>query len=256
MQMENFMRIPAILIASTLSTFTGCVGDAPNAQGTNGEDIIGGTTDYGDPAVVMIRSVTSMDASTGEVTGFAGCSGTLIAPTVLLTAAHCFEPTALWTDILQGTSFADYFQAATAYTNYATIIQHPFYDGNGADGHDVAVVLLTYPLAATPARRGATPSVGDLVRSVGYGNSNFDQTGFGTKRQITYPVTAVSPLVISAGSEGHDICHGDSGGPTFNAAGRIVGVNDFVDTPDCHGGAHMDRVDTNVDFIHWYVPSF
>jgi secreted trypsin-like serine protease len=52
---------------------------------------VGGTADTADPAVVGIA-----------VNGRAGCTGTLIAPQTVITAAHCFQgvgsqtPVAVW----------------------------------------------------------------------------------------------------------------------------------------------------------------
>src|SRR5689334_21679564 len=50
------------------------------SSGDSADPIIGGASDTGDPAVVMLR---------GTFGGF--CTGTLVSPTVVLTAAHCVE---------------------------------------------------------------------------------------------------------------------------------------------------------------------
>lgn len=254
------MRIPSILTLASLSTalLTGSAGCMVGDEGDEGVvdgEIIGGTDDYGDPAVFELRDVMSYDPVAGTI-GVKTCTATLIAPTVAISAAHCFDAKALWSDALFGRT-PNRFLPPSGTTVYATVIPSPQYGGpgSGENGHDISIVLLSRPIAVAPVRRAPTPPVGAAVRAVGYGASNFDQSGVGNKRQIGFLVTAVNAGVINAGYEGHNLCHGDSGGPTFYAGG-ITGVNDYVDTADCHGGAHMGRIDINLPFIHLYAPNF
>src|ERR1700761_8838282 len=64
----------------------GCVG-APTTTtvgtGVTGQAIIGGAADTGDPAVVLIY-LNQPGVSDGEL-----CTGEVISPHVVLTAAHC-----------------------------------------------------------------------------------------------------------------------------------------------------------------------
>jgi hypothetical protein len=226
----------------------GClVGGSNDTKTTH---IIGGTGDSGDPAVGLLRGF----AAGG--TFASGCTATLIAPTMMLTAAHCatgavqfdvsFDTTPDLTQPFGGTGWV-----------LGTLRVDPAYDGNSMDGHDVAIVLLGQAVAAAPVALGATPVAGASVRAVGYGKDTFgpgtDPTGFGTKREITLAVDSVATHEIVIGADGESTCHGDSGGPVFDATGALVAVDSYGDTDDCHGASHDMRVDDNLAFIDPFV---
>src|SRR5512133_907814 len=96
------------------------------------------------------------------------CSGTLISPTVFLTAAHCDEGTARVT-----VTFDPAYQAGDK-TYTGTWYADPLYGQQQNDPHDVAVVVFDKPVKViTPARLPAAGSLSDLpasqqFTSVGY----------------------------------------------------------------------------------------
>src|SRR3954454_417343 len=63
------------------------------------------------------------------------CSGTLISPTVFLTAAHCGEA-----DPRVGVTFDPAYQAGDK-VYYGTFHADPLYGGSQSDPHDIAVVV-------------------------------------------------------------------------------------------------------------------
>src|SRR3954468_13318097 len=81
------------------------------------------------------------------------CSGTLISPTVFLTAAHCAEGDRV------GVTFDPAYQAGdTVY--YGTSHPDPLYGKSQSDPHDIAVVVFPKPVKGiTPAR---LPAAGSL----------------------------------------------------------------------------------------------
>jgi secreted trypsin-like serine protease len=170
------------------------------------------------------------------------CSGTLIAPTVFLTAAHCTvsleadEITEMWV-----TFSSDYDEDATSPAGLiaGTPVSHPdFGTGGASDTHDIAVVLLEdAPAGITPAQ---LPTAGLLDQlkatrqlrtqtftAVGYGTVREDKTGgphgfldsdgvrmyalqSALNLEKAWLLLSMNPSTGSGGA-----CYGDSGGPHF-----------------------------------------
>lgn len=158
------------------------------------------------------------------------CSGTLISPTVFLTAAHCNLGTSRVTISFDGAITAS--SALLPGTYYAD----PAYNKAQSDPHDIAVVVLDRPVKGiTPAK---LPSAGSLdAFSVG---AKFTASGYGSGEVVIQPggpvnpyfdvreyavssLNAVNPawlrLSQNAATGNGGTCYGDSGGPNFIGAG-------------------------------------
>ncbi len=246
----NTSTIFATILGLSISTFGCMVGD--HASDNSDEDILGGTDDAGDPSVVQLRAIQR----TATGTSIGGCTATVIAPTVLLTAAHC---------IPAGAARFQYNPAATASTfdlngagwiNAVAGIPHPAYTGDATAGHDVAVVILASDVGLAASPLGAAPANGSTVRAVGYGRNEAKGGpgvyGSGTKRSVDIVVSAVTDREFVAGVDLQGTCHGDSGGPIFQN-GVVVGTTSYGSTGDCRGGSHLMRVDDNRGFLDTYT---
>ena len=184
------------------------------------------------------------------------CSGTLIAPRVFLTAAHCDEGVSR-----VAVTFDSSYNAATGTTHWGTWHADPAYRKAQSDPHDVAVVVLDQPVTGiAPARLPAAGSLNGLngratFTSVGYG-AQAVTSGRGGKTfsyaDVRYVATgtlnALTPswLRISqnASTGNGGTCYGDSGGPNFLGSGAgesniVAGTTITGDTP-CRS--------TNVDY--------
>jgi secreted trypsin-like serine protease len=250
--MKKFASIAAVVVA--ISSLTACTAEPVEPSGTSSSKIIGGADAPGHPSVGLVRSVVSV-AIDGTPMSVGGCTATLIAPSVMVTAAHC-AGAHLWTEVSfdQAPSiFAPH--GAEGWTS-ATMMVHPAYDGDTSHGHDIAVVLLVGQAGRPVSPLGGMPGVGATVTAVGYGMGVFghDGTASNVRRSIDIPLLSVGVHEVIAGTEGRSTCHGDSGGPIF-ANGALVGTTSYGDDVDCHGSAHFMRIDDNVDFLRRFVPS-
>jgi secreted trypsin-like serine protease len=169
------------------------------------------------------------------------CSGTLIAPTVFLTAAHCTAflesegITQAWV-----TFAADYDEDATAPAGLfaGTWVSHPEFGAGGAsDTHDIAVVLLAQSPGIAPAELPAAGLLDQLKAAHQLRDQTFTAVGYGTVREEktggphgfldadgvrmyalqsalnlekAWLLLSMNPSTGSGGT-----CYGDSGGPHF-----------------------------------------
>jgi V8-like Glu-specific endopeptidase len=172
------------------------------------------------------------------------CSGTLISPTVFLTAAHCDMGVSR-----VAVTFDSQYNSKTGTTYWGTWHADPNYNQAQSDPQDVAVVVLDKAVKGiSPARlpkAGSLDSlsVGDEIVSVGYGAQSVTMGPGGASFQYadvryvaTGSVNSINPSWIRAsmnpatGDGG--TCYGDSGGPNFLGDTNIVAgttiTGDFV----------------------------
>jgi hypothetical protein len=157
------------------------------------------------------------------------CSGTLISPTVFLTAAHC-EPGKKKVKV---TFDEKYTPRSRLYTG--TWHANPHYPGASNDPYDIAVVIFDSAIKGIePARLPTLNRLGDLPKDkrftpVGYGSQEVKNAPGGHKfvyrdarEYAVGTLNAVNPswLRISQNpATGHGgTCYGDSGGPNFLGA--------------------------------------
>jgi V8-like Glu-specific endopeptidase len=231
--------------------------------------ITGGTRDAVHTNVGLVRFTTD--------DGRFRCSGTLISPTVVLTAGHCTEGPA--TDVyvsfdtdLQPDPLAPGIspaERAAREERYITGTAHPdpAWDGQlqFSKQRDQGVVVLDAPAGTkwtgiTPA---TLPPVGYLDRNQGrLKNSTFTLVGYGVdigdkKEQIVVPerrsttarlknvqteVVAFQNSTKDANAGGGS-CFGDSGGAVF-VDGFVLGDASYVNSLTCNATGTYQRDDT------------
>lgn len=186
----------------------------------------GGPDGDGHPEVGALLAPQAYSDGTWET-----CTGTLVSPTVFLTAAHCDQGVSR-----VAVTFDSVYDARSGKTYWGTWHADPAYTHAQSDPHDIAVVVLDKPVKGiVPARLPRLGSldnlrVGDGITSVGYGAQSVTMGAGGAtfhyadiRYVATGSVSAMNNAWIRAsmnpatGDGG--TCYGDSGGPNFLGAG-------------------------------------
>ncbi|MFW5739130.1 MAG: S1 family peptidase [Myxococcota bacterium] len=212
-----------------------------DAVATKASQIQGGVEDMNDPAVVGIFS------------GHGLCSGSLIAPNLVLTAQHCVAEissaavdckTSTFGDVnfvgsisvtTQWDGLAQMYSGEYVKLYYASDVMIP----PGQDevcGRDVALILLSKSIPPTEALplnpRVDIDVVGDEeYRAVGFGNTSAYGGGAGVRRvRDELFIKCAGDCNTSSIVENMEwigdtgICSGDSGGPALDMMNRVIGV--------------------------------
>lgn len=193
------------------------------------------------------------------------CSSTVIAPNIVLTAAHCLHPELVGANVeffLQTAESLNDDQNPSPTVEVASVHYHPSFNPNNAlGGFDIGVAITATPLDITPMPFNRTvlsrSLVGDPAEIVGYGlNNGFGQTGAGLRRKATVRLNSYNNQVVRTGSLfGATICNGDSGGPVLmdiDGVETVVGVHSYG-TLGCFTAGSSTRVDQYLDFIDTYL---
>jgi uncharacterized protein (TIGR03382 family) len=193
------------------------------------------------------------------------CTGTVIAPRVILSAGHCLVEMANEAQGFSATAVKIFFGTTVGSSgqsiNVVEAHAHPQYylRNDGAPMYDTSVWIMAQDAPVPPMAWQQTPLgsvTGKTVTLVGYGVTNaYQQTGNGTRRTVSATITDVDNLFLYYGDGYSGTCQGDSGGPMFlnvNGVETVIGVTSFGDQSCVQQGANA-RTDALADFILQYV---
>jgi secreted trypsin-like serine protease len=245
-------------------------------------DAIVGGTDHVSPALAAPLAYIQIT----EPNGTGACSGTLISPSVVMTAAHCvYETTrsgnlvgiAAPSAFLVRVGSRDVSNPALGVdAHVVAVLPQPYYRWDGhRHFHDVALLALDRSLPQTPAVLAEQrPGAGKALLIAGYGRSSTHDKGHPGALRIGR-IDAADPATCHLVSETFDpswlfcgsaastdpavpggtACFGDSGGPAFaseNTARNVVveGVISYGAGADCEDSrSYLTLVSSERGFI-------
>jgi secreted trypsin-like serine protease len=231
------MRRLGLLTLLMLAAFAAPASAAP----TINVQIVGGT--FAAPGQFPFMASLMQSSARRAEKGFF-CGGSVIAPRVILTAAHCFEdtpPSAV--DVVVGRTRMS-ARLTGARVDVSGILVHPGWNP-GTMRNDIALVQLARPVAIAPIALAV-----DDADPAGLPPTRLTTSGWGTTTEggaisdglrfvkltvrAAQPCTALYPdftdegqLCAGSSRAGEDSCQGDSGGPLFTGErteARILGI--------------------------------
>ncbi|KAJ1801739.1 hypothetical protein LPJ59_000030 [Coemansia sp. RSA 2399] len=221
-----------------------------------------------------------------EGVGAFSCTGSLIAPSVVLTAGHCTYAT----DTTMFT--ASQIQVGFTHTrppedtlyqghSVSTIITHPEFSMDTMK-NDIALLILDDTISTSEATLAKVynggVSAGSTITAAGFGVTDpYDQdsvptqlmevdlkTGTTSYCENIWPTYDDKTQICTDGTAGKDTCQGDSGGPVVTSTGSdvaILGITSFGPSTDDNpeglcaqagGSGYYTRVSA---FVPWIAKS-
>lgn len=234
--------------------------------------------DFNEPDFLIIHGLTvrtddpiasSTVAVINQVQGVLSlCSGSIIAPDLVVTAGHCVGPDKAGMKLMFTT---DIRRPDSKVVNVAGFVRPKDFGRmiNGEDMNDIALIRfegglpLGYHAAKLLMDEGLLKN-GEKVTLAGFGVSNGQAeqkpgaAGAGVLRKVDVTIAQAAygrTEVVMDQTHGHGACHGDSGGPAFLKRGAnflLFGVTSrgtAVGAEECAGASIYTSIEAHQAFL-------
>ena len=229
---------PAPIPAANACTLIGGTSSRPSVEILNGTECSPNSS-----------SVVLLNMSPGGQ-----CSGTIVTPTTVLTAAHCLD------EGVQGVTV--WLGPPTVPIAAHSFVHYPGYVFNTPNSFDVALITLAEPLPRTPfailTSRDARTSEPAILVGWGRDQNNAPSTLRAGSTNISNVTTTLIETRFAPPSS--SVCSGDSGGPILVGEGStwvIAGITSATSDNVCNTGTNFYqavRHQSVRDFILQHVP--
>lgn len=251
------IRVRSLVTVGVAALALSCSASAPEESaseasiGTSSSPIIKGEdSDDSQNAVVLL-----VHYDPAQPNGVSLCSGSLLAPSLVLTARHCVANTSesaacdvegnpIGAGQIRGNNDPNTMYVFTGKNLPKFSTGRVVPDSTGAqiidDGaknlcnHDIALLVLDTPITdmpIVPVRVDSDVTVGEEVTSIGWGVTDKASTPSVRQQRAGVSILEVGPadsrrlpVPPNEFEVGESICSGDSGGPAIAASGAVVGV--------------------------------
>ncbi|MBP9222782.1 MAG: trypsin-like serine protease [Verrucomicrobiales bacterium] len=262
------------LVRSSGDSLDQCERSSPAALALRSTRIIGGEETNRFPHCAFIGRRTG-SARPEEWSWF--CTGVLINPRVVLSAAHC-QPSAPDVVALNSRGLHDLGNRVEKIGILKSIVPDRYGRTGRIANYDIAIYILESPAGTAPVNAASASDLQNArqVTLAGFGRDDISSSrGFGVKREVTVDIRSLrrghenldreealygfeSDDEFVAGSPVMDSCNGDSGGPAYIADPRnpnewLVAGLTSRSTADslsaCGDGGVYTRIDSHWDWI-------